>query len=152
MRTTYSRPFWLIAEYRTGRIEVLRTTLASGEEALAVFSFEEEARMFLEFGAPDGGWRVRVTPAGELISVLSGPCLGVGWVALDPLPGPFFEALTDLASMGRDAFMVSRLGVQPLPVVRVREAHRAPQRPHNRVNGSAHEEASVMVEQLNRWR
>ena len=153
VRTTYSRPFWLIAAYRTGRLEVLRTSLASGAEALPVFSFEEEARMFLEFGALDGGWRVRVTTVGELISIMSGPCAGVDWVALDPLPGPFVEALTGyLAGMGRDAFMESHLGVQRFQVARVRAEHRAPHRPLNHVNGFAHEEASVVVGQLNRWR
>jgi hypothetical protein len=125
VRTTYSRPFWLIAEYGTGRIEVLRTTLASGEEVLAAFSFEEEARVFLEFGALDGGWRVRVMTVGELISVLYGPCAAVGRVVLNPLPGLFIEALTDLAGMGRDAFMESYLGVQRPQVVRIRAEHRA---------------------------
>jgi hypothetical protein len=150
VRTTRSRLIWLIAEYRTGRLEVLRTSLASGEEALVVFSFEEEARVFLEFGARDGVWRVRETTVGELISIMCGPCAGVGRVALDPLPGPFVEAPTALAGMERDAFMESHLGVQRPQVVRVRAGHRAPQRPRNRVSGFAHEEASVMVEQLNR--
>ena len=67
-------------------MEVLRITLACGEEALPVFSFEDKAKMFLELGALDG-WRVRVTTAGELTSVLFGPCVGVCRVALDPLPG-----------------------------------------------------------------
>jgi hypothetical protein len=151
VKTTYSRAFWLIAEYRSGGIEVLRNTLASGEEALPVFSFEDEARMFLKFGALDGGWRVRVTTVGELVSVLFGPCAGVGWVVLDPLPPPFAEARMDLAGMGRDAFMESHLGVQRRPVVRVQAEHRAPPRPCNRANGSAHEEASVTVERINRW-
>jgi hypothetical protein len=142
----------LIAEYRTDGIEVLRNTLASGEEALPVFSFEDEARMFLKFGALDGGWRVRVTTVGELVSVLFGPCAGVGWVVLDPLPPPFAESLMDPAGMGRDAFMESHLGVQRPPVVRVRAWHGAPPRPRNRANGSAHEQASVTVERINRRR
>ncbi len=153
VRSTYSRPFWLIAEYRTGGIEVLRITLASGEEALPVFSFEDEARMFLDLGALDGGWRVRVTTVGELVSVLFGPCAGVGRVVVDPLPsGPLVEALMDLAGMGRDAFMESHLGVQRPPVVRVRAEHRAPPRVCNRAAGSTQEEASVIVEHINRWR
>jgi hypothetical protein len=49
------RPFWLIAKYQTGGMEVLRTILASGEEALPVFSFEDEARMFLELGHRTAG-------------------------------------------------------------------------------------------------
>jgi hypothetical protein len=134
-------------------MDVLRTNVASGEEALPVFSLEDEARRFLEFGALDAGWRVRVTTVGELVSVLFGPCAGVGWVVLDPLPPPFAEALTDPAGMGRDAFMESGLRVQRPPVVRVQAEHRAPPRPRNRANGSAHEEASVTVERrINRRR
>jgi hypothetical protein len=108
MKNLVPRPFWLIAKYQTGGMEVLRTILASGEEALPVFSFEDEARMFLELGASDG-WRVRETAAGELTSVLFGPCAGVRRVALDPLPGPDAAALVDLVSMGRGAFMEAYL-------------------------------------------
>jgi hypothetical protein len=92
-------------------MEVLRINLASGEEALPVFSFEDEARMFLELGASDG-WRVRETAAGELTSVLFGPCAGVRRVALDPLPGPDAAALVGLVSMEREAFMKSLLNMQ----------------------------------------
>jgi hypothetical protein len=108
VRRPYSRPFWLIAKYRTGGMEVLRTILASGREALPVFSFEDEARMFLELGA-SGGWRVRETTTGEITSVLFDPCAGVGRVVLDPLPGPFAEAPMDLAGLGREAFMETYL-------------------------------------------
>ena len=96
--------FWLIAKGETGPIDVLRTSLSSGEEALAVFSFKDEARMFLESGALDGGWRVRVTTVGELISIISGPCAGVGWVALDPLPGSDGALWNCLLSVEREAF------------------------------------------------
>ena len=105
MRKTDSRSFWLIVKHRTGGMEVLRTTLASGAEAVAVFGFEEEARMFLELGTSGGGWRVRETTAGELVSVLLGPCSSVDRVVLDPLPGPFAETLMLLASTGRKAFV-----------------------------------------------
>jgi hypothetical protein len=115
MKNFLPRPFWLIAKYRTGGMEVLRTTLASGVDALPVFSFEDEASMFLELAASDG-WRVRETTAGEITSVLFDPCAGVGRVVLYPLPDPLAEAPMDLASMGRDAFIASLLtGVQRLP-------------------------------------
>ena len=100
-----SRPFWLIVRHDVRRMEVLTTGLPSGEEALPVFSFEDEARMFLERGAFDGDWRVRETGAGELISVLFSLCAGVGWVALDPLPGPDVTVWNGLLSMEREAFM-----------------------------------------------
>ena len=87
------------------RMDVLTSRLASGEEALQVFSFEEEARMFLELGALGGDWRVRVTSPGELISVLFCLCASVKRVALDPLPHPDGAALNHLMSMEREAFM-----------------------------------------------
>ena len=44
--------------------------------------------MFLRFGAPGGGWRVREVGARELASFLCGPSWpGVRRVALVPLPG-----------------------------------------------------------------
>jgi hypothetical protein len=108
VRKTHRRTFWLIVNQRSGGSKVLRTTLASGEEALTVFGFEEEARMFLDLGT-SGRWRVRDTTAAELTSVLVGPCAGVGRVVLDPLPGPFGETVMDLDSVGRRAFMESYL-------------------------------------------
>ena len=105
MRRTYPRPFWLIVKHRTGGMEVLRTPLTSGaEEAVAVFGFEAEARVFLELGARGDGWWVRETTPGELTSVLYGPCADVGRVLLDPLPRPLAEAPSNLVSMGRKAF------------------------------------------------
>jgi hypothetical protein len=95
-------------------MKVLTTGLPSGEEALPVFSFEDEAKMFLEFGAFDG-WRVGETTAGELTSILFGPCVGVSRVALDPLPGPDAAALAGLVSMERETFMESLLNIQLLP-------------------------------------
>ena len=85
---------------------MLTSRLASGEEALQVFSFEDEARMCLELGALGGGdWRVRVTSPGELISVLFCLCTSVKQVALDPLPHPDGAALNHLMSMEWEAFM-----------------------------------------------
>jgi len=85
-------------------MEVLTTGLPFGEEALPVFSFEDEARMFLELGAFDGDWRARETGAGELISLLYCLCASVDRVVLDPVPGPD-AVLNDLVSLGREAFM-----------------------------------------------
>jgi hypothetical protein len=104
MKKLVPRPFWLIVKGEAGLLDVLRTNLATGEEALPVFSFEDEAGMFLELGALDG-WRVRITTAGELISVLFGPCAGVRRVVLDPLPGQDVTAWNGLLSMEREAFM-----------------------------------------------
>src|SRR3954468_3076028 len=85
MRRTHPKRFWLIARHRTGEIEVLTTNLARGGEALPVFSFEDEANVFLRLGALGDDWRARETGGGELVSVLCGPCAGVDRVVLDPI-------------------------------------------------------------------
>jgi hypothetical protein len=128
VRRTYRRPFWHIARQEASYMEVLTAELPSGEEALPVFSFEEEeARMFLESGVPGGGWRVRQTTAGELASVLFGSGAGVRRVMLDPLPLPFPGQLAELLSMGRETFVRTYLdgeGVRP-SVARLRYRRRA---------------------------
>lgn len=76
------------------------------EEVLPVFSYEEEAEMFLLLGDDvDDGWRVRETGAEELISVLYGPCAGAKKVALDPLPEMMTRRTVGLVSLDRDRFI-----------------------------------------------
>jgi hypothetical protein len=77
----------------------------NGEQALPVFSGVGEAEMFIWLGgAFEGGWRVRETSAGELVSILYGPCAGVGRVALDPLPEMAAETIR-LVSVSRERFV-----------------------------------------------
>jgi hypothetical protein len=77
----------------------------SGEQALPVFSGEGEAEMFVWLGGADEhDWRVRETSAGELVSILYGPCAGVGRIALDPLPGMVAETIR-LVSLSRERFI-----------------------------------------------
>jgi hypothetical protein len=111
VRRTNPRRFWLLARHRTGGMAVLTTNLARGGKALPVFSFGEEANMFLRLGALGHDWRARETAGGELVSVLCGPCAGVDRVVLDPipLPGPLIEGLNGLLSTGGEAFMRSLL-------------------------------------------
>lgn len=75
------------------------------EERLPVFSYEEEAEMFLRLEGVGEGWRVRETRAGELVSLLCGPCAGVKEVALDPLPGMVAERTVELVSLDRRCFI-----------------------------------------------
>ena len=76
-----------------------------GEQALPVFSGEGEAEMFVWLGgAFEDGWRVRASSAGELVSILYGPCAGVGRVALDPSPEMTAEAIR-LVSVSRGRFV-----------------------------------------------
>ena len=84
-RTRRSR-YWTVVKQDLLRTDVLTVDIDGDEEAVAVFGFEEEAEMFLKLEAPGMGWRTRETTTGELLSVLFGPCAGVGRVVLDPLP------------------------------------------------------------------
>jgi hypothetical protein len=108
-----TRPsWWLIAKHDGGRsMEVLTVELDSGEGALPVFSFEEEADLFLAgLGASGEGWRARPTTVGELVSVLMGPCASVGRILLDPLPAIAGCWAADLIGTGREEFLGLLLG------------------------------------------
>jgi hypothetical protein len=56
--------YWLIAKDQSGRAEML-TIECGGERALPVFSFEEEAELFLGLGGVGGGWWVRESGPGR---------------------------------------------------------------------------------------
>lgn len=96
--------YWLIAKHENGRMHALVTGTRSDDQVLPVFSFEEEARLFLWLENPGTGWRARETTAGEIISVLHGPCLGVNKVALDPLPEILGEEINSLVSLRANDF------------------------------------------------
>lgn len=101
------RPYWLITTHKISQLEVL-TIGSEGDEALPVFSFKEEAEMYLCFwaGAASEDWNVRQTSIGELTSVLYGQCASVGQVALDPLPERHLADHEMLWSpMSRDGFI-----------------------------------------------
>jgi hypothetical protein len=74
---------WLIAKNEITQ-EVL-TVYYGGEEVLPVFSFPEEAEAFLWLGGFESEWWIKASSPVQLASLLSGPCAGVGCVALDPL-------------------------------------------------------------------
>jgi hypothetical protein len=104
-----SSTFWLVVMHEKRQMEVLMVA-CSGEQALPVqalpvFSGEREAEMFVWLeGAFEHDWRVRETSAGELVSILYGPCAGVGRVALDPSPEMAAETLC-LVSVSRERFV-----------------------------------------------
>jgi hypothetical protein len=103
--TRSSRPrWWLIAKNENGRVWFL--TMGWGaEEALAVFGHQEEAEMFLHADGCGDGWQARGSTAGEVVSVLSGPCAGAESVALDPLPSMVADGMLGLVRMERGRFL-----------------------------------------------
>lgn len=72
---------------------------------LPVFGHAEEAETFLR-ALGGSGWQIRETGAGELVSVLFGPCANVRKIALDPpASGASAEVLVNLVSLGREDFV-----------------------------------------------
>jgi hypothetical protein len=87
-------------------IHPLTLELEGGKEALAVFSHKEEGEMFLRsFETAGEGWHIRETSAGEVVSLLYGPCFGAKSVALDPLPQMLGEGFLRLVALERSRFV-----------------------------------------------
>src|SRR5919199_1713175 len=101
------RPLWIITSYQNNRMEALTLDPDSDGGFLAVFSFKEEAEAFLSLLGDDqkSDWRSRQTTAGELVSILMGPCASVKGVALDPLPLWLSRAMLGLVSVNRERFV-----------------------------------------------
>jgi hypothetical protein len=97
--------FWLIFADEHQLMHPVTVALPGGGEALAVFSSEEEAEMFLWLGTYGGGWRTRETSTGEVISLLYGPCSEARSVALDPFPEMLADGLAGLVALDRVRFL-----------------------------------------------
>jgi hypothetical protein len=109
--------YWVIAKDAKdglGQLELLTLDLDGTGEALPVFSFEEEAEMFLWLQRTEGGWEVRETAPGQLVSILYGPCADVGKVMLDPLPEIGLSMQISLLGMDRNDFVESVMGARSL--------------------------------------
>jgi hypothetical protein len=103
--------FWLLENQEAEWTEVLTVGLGGGKEALLIFSFEEEARLFLQLRELKEWWRIREAMDEELISVLFGQHENVEWVALDPIPEIGGEVLIGIVSSRRENF-VERLKLE----------------------------------------
>ena len=75
---------YLIARLENNRLRVLTLTGGSYGETLPIFGTGRAAHDFLRRGGFGGGWRVRESTAGELISLLMGHLADVESIALDP--------------------------------------------------------------------
>ena len=105
------KAYWLIARQENGRTKVLTTDIAGEKKVLPVFSYGEEAEMFLGLGALEDGWQVKKSAAVDLLSMLFGPCSNVGRVALDPLPETVAGTMANLSiCLDRERFMNRFIG------------------------------------------
>ena len=121
-RRAGTQRYWLIAKDAKdgfGRLasqpDLLTVDLDGTGQALPVFSFEEEAEMFLWLQTTeDGREEVRETTPGQLVSILYGPCADVGRVMLDPLPEIGARMQISLLGMDRNDFVEWVLGARSL--------------------------------------
>ena len=97
--------FWLIFAEEHWLTRPLTVNLPGGGEALAIFSSEGEAEMFLWLGMAGDGWRIRALSSGEVISLLYGPCSEARSVALDPFPEMLADGLVGLVALDRARFL-----------------------------------------------
>ena len=98
---------YLIARLENNRLRVLTLTAGSRGETLPIFGTGQAAHDFLRRGGFGGGWRVRESTAGELISLLMGDLADVESIALDPRPE---LAVADLRSTSKRDFISTLMG------------------------------------------
>ena len=88
---------------------VLREVLTLGaegeEKTLPIFSYEEEARLFLHLSGLGLGWRICRNRTADLVSVLGDLCSDARRVALDPIPEMGLHGSQDLVSLSREEFV-----------------------------------------------
>jgi hypothetical protein len=106
--------FWVIAKDGFGRPDLLTVDLDGTGQALPVFSFKEEAEMFLWLQTTEDGREVREATPEQLVSILYGPCADVGRVMLDPLPEIRARMQNSLLGMDRNDFVESVMGARSL--------------------------------------
>jgi hypothetical protein len=116
-RRAGTQRYWVIAKDAKdgfGKPDLLTVDLDGTGEALPIFSFEEEAEMFLWLQTTEDGWEVRETTSGQLVSILYGPCAHVGRVMLDPLPEIGASMQISLLGMDRNDFVESVMEARSL--------------------------------------
>lgn len=104
-QTTRQRFYWLIVSDEDGWAEALTTRLSDGTQTLPVFSFREEAEMFLCLRGLKGSWRIREARSEKLLSILRTTLQDIELVALDPIPEISGSAMFELLSLDRGTFM-----------------------------------------------
>ncbi|HZB10659.1 MAG TPA: hypothetical protein VE525_16265 [Rubrobacter sp.] len=114
-RRAGTQRYWVIAKDPKdgfGQLDPLTVDLDGTGEALPVFSFEEEAEMFLWLQTTEDGREVRETTPGQLVSILYGPCAHVRRVMLDPVPEIGARMQISLLGMDRNDFVESVMGAR----------------------------------------
>ena len=101
--------FWVVLEGSTWTLP-FTVSLPDGREAIALFSGEEEAKMFRHFSKEGANSSILETSAGEVLSLLYGPWSVAGQVALDPFPEVLGARFLELLTLSRERFARSFAG------------------------------------------
>jgi hypothetical protein len=95
--------FWVACRSPEVLSNPLTVSVPGLGEALAVFCFEEEARLYMAYG--DGGLYPCPVGPGELVALLLGPWARFDRITLDPMPGRDTGLMLRLASTHRHDFL-----------------------------------------------
>ena len=95
--------FWVACRSPEALSDPLTVSVPGLGEALAVFCFEEEARLYMGYG--DDRLHPHPVGPGELVELLLGPWSRFDRITLDPMPGRGTGLMLRLASTHRHAFL-----------------------------------------------
>jgi hypothetical protein len=109
--------YWLICD-GTRPPGALVLDLAGLGRTLPVFSFPEEAEMFMRLDGLDGDWEVREGMADDFFPHFFGTRERVESVVLDPLPGAMGDGAQGPVGIGPGRFVDRFLGVSAPDAVR----------------------------------
>ena len=102
--------YWLICD-GTGPPGALVLELDGLGRTLPVFSFPEEAEMYLALDGLGSEWHVREGVADDFSPHLFGPRAGVESIVLDPLPGALGDGAEEPVGIGPERFAGRFLGL-----------------------------------------
>lgn len=102
--------YWLISD-GTGPSGAYVADHAVLGRSLPVFSFREEAELFLALGGLGDSWRAVDSGPGDFLALFFGPRADVRSVVLDPLPAMLRDGTAGLVSLSLEGFVDRFLGV-----------------------------------------
>jgi hypothetical protein len=104
--------FWVVLS-ASGPPIPLRVALSGGQQATALFSSEQEAKMFcsLREEEAEANLHLRETSVREIISLLYCPLTAAKHVVLDPLPEVLRSRLLGLITVDRERFARTFAGI-----------------------------------------
>jgi hypothetical protein len=95
------KTFWLIVQDDTDQPMIFELETGSRVKSLPIFSFEEEAQLFLRLGGLERRWRASETDA----TTLAETCSGTEYVVLDPFPEIGLAAPDEAVSLRWEMFL-----------------------------------------------